>query len=101
MTELWIAIAAMTVISFVIKAAGPVALAGRELPRAAERLIALLPAALLTALVVVQTFADETELVADARAGGVAVAILAVALRASMLIVLLAAALTTAGLRAL
>ncbi len=101
MTEVWVVIGVMTVISFAIKAAGPVALAGRELPRAAERLIVLLPAALLTALVIVQTFADETELVVDARAGGVAVAILAVALRASMVLVLLAAALTTAGIRTL
>jgi len=101
MTEVWVAIGVMTVISFAIKAAGPVALAGRELPGAAERLIVLLPAALLTALVIVQTFADDTELVVDARAGGVAVAILAVALRASMVLVLLAAALTTAGIRAL
>ena len=101
MTEVWVVIGVMTVISFAIKAAGPVALAGRELPRAAERLIVLLPAALLTALVFVQTFADDTELVVDARAGGVAVAILAVALRASMVLVLLAAALTTAGIRTL
>jgi len=101
MTEVWVVVGVMTVISFAIKAAGPVALAGRELPRAAERLIVLLPAALLTALVIVQTFADDTELVVDARAGGVAVAILAVALRANMVLVLLAAALTTAGIRAL
>ncbi len=101
MTEVWTTIAAMTVITFAVKAAGPVALAGRELPRAAERLIALLPAALLTALVIVQTFADGTELVLDARAAGVAAAIVAISLRANILVVLLAAALTTAGLRAL
>jgi len=100
-TEVWVVIGVMTVISFAIKAAGPVALAGRELPPAVERLIVLLPAALLTALVIVQTFADETELEVDERAAGVGVAIVAVALRANMLIVLLVAALTTAGLRAI
>jgi branched-subunit amino acid transport protein len=101
MTDVWIAIGALTVICFAIKAVGPVALGGRDLPRAAERLIVLLPAALLTALVVVQTFASGRELVLDARAAGVAAALVAVALRASVLVVLLVAALTAAGLRAL
>jgi branched-subunit amino acid transport protein len=100
MTAVWIAIAALTVISFAIKATGPVALGGRELPRALERLIVLLPAALLSALVVVQTFASGRELVLDARAAGLAAAAVAVALRASVLVVLLTAALTTAALRA-
>ena len=101
MTAVWTAIGVMTVVCFAIKAAGPVALGGRDLPRAAERLIVLLPAALLTALVVVQTFASGRELVLDARAAGLAAAIVAVALRASVLVVLLVAALTAAGLRAL
>jgi hypothetical protein len=101
MTDVWIAIGALTVICFAIKAVGPVALGGRELPRAAERLIVLLPSALLSALVVVQTFASGRELVLDARAAGVAAALVAVALRASVLVVLLVAALTAAGLRAL
>ena len=99
--EIWIAIAALTVICFAIKAAGPVALGGRELPYWAERLIVLMPAALLSALVVVQTFADGKALVLDARAAGLAAAMVALALRGSVLVVLLAAALTAAGLRAL
>jgi branched-subunit amino acid transport protein len=99
--DVWIAIGALTVICFVIKAVGPVALGGRDLPRWADRLIVLLPAALLSALVVVQTFADGKALVLDARAAGLAAAFVAVALRASILIVLLVAAVTAAGLRAL
>jgi branched-subunit amino acid transport protein len=99
--DVWITVGALTVICFVIKAAGPVALGGRDLPRWADRLIVLLPAALLSALVVVQTFADGKELVLDARAAGLAAAFVAVLLRASMLIVLLVAAVTAAGLRAL
>jgi len=99
--DVWIAIGVMTVVNFCIKAAGPVALGGRDLPRWAERLIVLLPAALLSALVVVQTFADGKALVLDARAAGLAAAFVAVALRASVLIVLLVAAVTAAGLRAL
>jgi branched-subunit amino acid transport protein len=101
MTAVWTAIVALTAICFAIKATGPVALGGRELPRALERLIILLPAALLSALVVVQTFSSGRELVLDARAAGLAAAVVAVALRASVLVVLLVAAVTTAGLRAL
>jgi branched-subunit amino acid transport protein len=101
MSEVWIAIAALTVICFVIKASGPVALGGRDLPEWANELIVLIPAALLSALVVVQTFASGKDLVLDARAPALAVAALALALRASMIVVLVAAALTAAGLRAL
>ena len=101
MRDVWIAIAVMTVVSFAIKAVGPVALGGRELPRAAERVIVLIPAALLTALVMVQTFAHDRDLVVDARAAGLVAAIVAVALRASVLVVLLTAAIVTAGVRAL
>ena len=99
--DVWIVIGVMTVVCFAIKAVGPVALGGREMPRWAERLIVLLPAALLSALVVVQTFADGKALVLDARAAGLGAAMIAVALRASILVVLLVAAVTTAGLRAL
>jgi branched-subunit amino acid transport protein len=99
--EVWIAVAVLTVICFAIKAAGPVALGGRELPYWAERLIVLMPAALLSALVVVQTFAHGKELALDARAAGLAAAIVALAFRASMLVVLVAAAGTAAALRAL
>ena len=99
--DVWIAVGVFTVICFVIKAAGPVELGGRDLPRWAERLIVLLPAALLSALVVVQTFADGKALVLDARAAGLAAAFVAVLLRASMLVVLIVAAGTAAGLRAL
>lgn len=101
MGSVWLAIAAMTAISLVMKAVGPVILGGRQLPRGAERIIALLPAALLTALVTVQTFASDRDLVLDERAAGVAVAVVAAALRASVLVVLLLAGATTAGLRAL
>jgi branched-subunit amino acid transport protein len=100
-TDVWIAIGVLTVVCFGIKAVGPVALGGRDLPGWAERLIVLLPAALLSALVVVQTFADGNALALDARAAGLGAAMVALALRGSVLVVLLAAALTAAGLRAL
>lgn len=101
MTAVWTAIGLAAVANFLLKAAGPLALGGRELGQGAQKLIALLPAALLAALVVTQTFADGRSLALDPRAAGVAVAIVAIACRAGVLSVLVLATLTTAGLRAL
>ena len=66
-----------------------------------RRLTALLPVALLAALVAVQTFSTGTELQVDARIAGLAAAIVALALRAPFLVVVLVAAVTAAVLRAL
>lgn len=66
-----------------------------------RRVSGLLPVALLAALVAVQTFATGQTLVIDARAAGLAVAVVALILRAPFLVVVLAAAVTAAVLRAL
>ena len=66
-----------------------------------RRLTALLPVALLAALVAVQTFSTGSELQVDARIAGLAAAIIALALRAPFLVVVLIAAITAAVLRAL
>jgi len=63
------------------------------------RVSALLPVALLAGLAAVQTFAIGTELVLDARIAGVAVAIVALLLRAPFLVIVGAAALTAALIR--
>ena len=82
-------------------------LAGWSLPRRwlegerLQRAAALLPVALLAALVAVQTLGDDGGLTVDARVAGVAVAGVLLALRAPFLVVILAAAATAAGLRAL
>jgi hypothetical protein len=74
-------------------------------PRAAEgpalRLAALLPAALLPALVVVQTFGDGRSIVLDARAAGLVVGCVAVWRKAPFAVVVILAAATTALLRLL
>ena len=64
-----------------------------------RRIAALLPVALLAALVGVQTFADGETVVVDARLAGLAVAVAALLLRAPFLVVVFAAAATTALLR--
>ncbi|MDQ1537355.1 MAG: hypothetical protein QOE58_1748 [Actinomycetota bacterium] len=67
-----------------------------------SRITAMLPVALLSGLVAVQTFTvNGGSLVMDARAAGLAVAITALLLRAPFLVVVILAAATAATLRAL
>ncbi|HAN72625.1 MAG TPA: branched-chain amino acid transporter AzlD [Actinobacteria bacterium] len=66
-----------------------------------RRVFGLMPVALLAALVAVQTFASGTSLTLDARVAGLAVAIVALLLRAPFLAVVILAGVTAAGLRAL
>jgi len=71
----WTTILALTVGTVAIKAAGPVLVGGRELPQRVERVIALFAPALLSALIVVETFGGVGRtLVIDARAAGLAAA---------------------------
>lgn len=66
-----------------------------------RRVFGLMPVALLAALVAVQTFALGTALTLDARVAGLAVAVVALLLRAPFLVVVILAGVTAAGLRAL
>lgn len=63
------------------------------------RVAALVPIALLAALAAVQTFADGTRLMVDARLAGVAAGVLALLLRAPFLVVVVVAAATAALVR--
>jgi branched-subunit amino acid transport protein len=65
----------------------------------ARRVADLIPVALLSALVAVQVFAEGDELVLDARAAGLGVAVVLLVLRAPFLVVVFGAALTAALLR--
>lgn len=94
-----LALAALAVGTFVMKAVGPVLTTGRSLPPAVARACALLPAALLAALVVTQTFERNGGLALDARSVGLTVAAAAVWLRAPFAVVVLLAAAATALVR--
>lgn len=99
--NVWIAIGATAVGCYLVKLGGllvPAAALERPLVR---RLAALLPVALLAALTAQQTFSTDGSLVLDAKAAGVAAAALALLLRAPFLLVVCAAVLVTAGVRAL
>jgi len=101
MTEVWITIAVLAVITFAFKATGPLAVGGRELSPRTAGVIALAAPALLAGLVVYQTLgARGTEVEFDARLVGLAGAAGALALRMPMLVVVGIAAVLAAGTRA-
>jgi uncharacterized membrane protein len=97
----WVALGVLAAGTYVMKAVGPIASAGRQLPPRLRSLAELLPAALLAALVATQTVTDGTSLTLDARVVGVGIAAVAVALRAPFALVVLLGALGTAGVRLL
>jgi branched-subunit amino acid transport protein len=97
----WTAILLLGALAYAFKAGGLLVLDHVRLPDSVAAITTLLPPALLAGLVVVQTFADGTALVLDARAAGLVAGIIAVALRAPFLVVVLSAAGVTAALRAL
>jgi len=101
-TDVWITIAGLALGTVAIKAAGPVFLGGRSLSPRATAVIGLLPAALLAALVVTETFGQADGGIAfDARVAGLAAAGVAVLAKQSLVVVLIAAAVAAAAVRAL
>jgi branched-subunit amino acid transport protein len=93
---LWAAVLVAAAGCYLLKLAG-LSVPEHVLERpAVRRTAALLPVALLAALVVVQTFSSGQRLVVDARAVGLAVALLAVLLRAPFIVVVAAATVATA-----
>ena len=100
-TTIWIMIALLTVGTVAIKAAGPVALGGRDLPPRATGVVARLAPSLLAALVVVDAFGGtDRTLAIDETAAGLAAAGLALLAKLPMIVVVLIAAVVTAVLRA-
>lgn len=100
MIAVWVTIVALTVATAAIRAAGPVALGGRDLPPRLMAVVALLAPTLLAALVVTQTLGTEEGLAADARLAGLAAAGIALGAGRSALVAVFAAAAVTALVRA-
>jgi branched-subunit amino acid transport protein len=96
-----IVIAACFVITAAIKAVGPIALGGRELPTWFTSVVILLSPALLAALVATQAFAEGDHLALSADTAGVAAGGLAVWRTGSIVACVILAAAVTAGVRAL
>ena len=99
MSEAWAAVLVVGVVTIAMKAAGPLAAHGRELQGSMARLVDLLAPSVLAALVATQTFGGYRELVLDERAAGIAAAAVAIALRAPILVAVVAAAALTALMR--
>jgi branched-subunit amino acid transport protein len=97
----WLTVALCAVTTFAIRAFGPLAVGTRELGPRTTRVLALLPAALLSALVVTETVIADGELDVDARLVGVAFAGLLLWRGASVIWVVVGAAAVTAALRLL
>ncbi|MEY3748190.1 MAG: hypothetical protein RIQ63_637 [Actinomycetota bacterium] len=97
----WWVVVWLSLGAYAFKVLGFVVIGSRKLPRALERCLLLIPAALLAALVVKDTFSTQQSLVVDERALGLAVALLCVWKKRSLVVTIVAAAAATAILRAL
>jgi branched-subunit amino acid transport protein len=97
----WLTVALCAVTTAAIRGFGPVTMGGRTLGRRATRVLTLLPAALLSALVVTETVLHDGKLDVDARVGGLTAAALLIWRRASVIWVVFGAAAVTAALRLL
>jgi len=88
-------------VAYGLKVLGFVVVGSRTMPPVLERCLALIPASLLAALVAKDTFTSAQELVLDARAVGLAVAIVSVWRKSPFIVVVVAAMAATALVRAL
>jgi branched-subunit amino acid transport protein len=100
MTTAWTVVLGAGAGTLVLKGLAPALLGGRALPPRLVGAMALLAPTLLAALIVTNTFATGRDLVLDARAAGLAAGLIAVLCRAPVLVVILVAAVTAGGLRA-
>jgi branched-subunit amino acid transport protein len=97
----WLVVAIVGVGTVICKALGPVLLGGRSLPPQLAGVVDMLAPALLAALVVTQAVGADRKLVFDERLFGIAAAVVAIRLRAPLLVIIVAAAGVTALARLL
>ena len=95
----WTLIILLTLGASAFKVTGLMFLGGRSLPPIFERCLALIPAAVVTALVMKDTFTNGQDLVLDARALGIAVAGIAAWRKAPLIVVIVLGATVTALVR--
>jgi branched-subunit amino acid transport protein len=97
--QLWTLIIVLSAVAYLLKVVGFVAVGARAMPVILTRCLALIPASLLAALVAKDTFSVGQSLVVDARAAGLAVAVVAVWRRMPFIVVVVAAMAATAFVR--
>ena len=97
MTTLWVATIGTSVIAFLLKYSGH-SVPERWLSHPKiQRINALIPIALLSALVAVQSFSEKSQLMIDQRLVGLSAAIIALIFKAPFTIVVLSAAVSSAA----
>jgi branched-subunit amino acid transport protein len=96
MSAAWVVVLLVGAFTIAFKAAGPVLLAGRQLPARLTSAFELLAPSLLAALVVTQSLGGKNGIVLDARLVGLGAAVVAIRLRAPLIVVVVVAALATA-----
>jgi branched-subunit amino acid transport protein len=99
--NIWILIVLVAALTAAIKAAGPIALGGRELPGWFASIVTAMPAAVLAALVVTAALANGQELSIGPDTAGVAAAGIVAWRGGSVVTCVLVAAVVCAGLRAI
>jgi branched-subunit amino acid transport protein len=97
----WVFVFVLAGTAYFFKVLGLVIIGDRELPPVLSRCLALIPAALLAAIVVKDTFSVGQQLVLDARAAGVGAAVLAAWRKVPLIGVIVIGAAVTAAVRAL
>ncbi len=96
MNATWTVVTAVGIATILIKGSGPLLLGGRTLPAEVMMLLRLLAPAVLAALVATQVLVTGNTVAVDVRVLGLAVAFVALLLRAPTLLVVVLAAVTTA-----
>jgi branched-subunit amino acid transport protein len=99
MSDAWVIVAVVGVATIACKAAGPVLIGRRSLPRHVQPVVDLLAPVMLIALVTAQTLGGDEQIEVDARVVGVGAAAIAIALRAHVIVAMAIAALVTALVR--
>lgn len=97
---IWSTIVLVAVVTFLCRGIGPFAVGERDLPAPLVRVVALLGAALLSALVVTSALAEGSSLRVGAKTVGIGVAAVLLWRRAHLAVVVVGAAAVTAALRA-
>ncbi|MGB8860834.1 MAG: AzlD domain-containing protein [Ilumatobacteraceae bacterium] len=96
----WPFVFALAATAYGFKVLGLVLVGDRRMPPVLDRCLALIPAALIAAIVVKDTFSVGQHLQIDARAAGVGVAVLAAWRKVPLIAVILIGAAVTAAVRA-
>lgn len=96
----WALVLALAGIAYGFKVLGAVVIGQRTMPTVLERCLLLIPAALLAGLITKDTFTNGQDLAFDARALGLAVAVVATWRRLPLMVVIVLGVGSTALLRA-